>query len=395
VNAALLDRLSESTRALSAYVRPAEDIEAKVSGLFSKIANPVLSDLRLVTTGSVRLSEVYPTQLPDLFHGGQLVVMGRYSGQGASAIKLTGKLGGKTKEFVYETTFPERTGDGREFVEHLWARRKVGYLLDQIRANGERPELVQEVTALAKRYGITTQYTSYLIVPDAPTPTAPGGVVRRAPGRGAGGGKSGAAPKAMSKATGGWKAKDVTEFARKVNSNPGDLAKNRMTFETRQLLLQAADGKKLDPSEKKALEDTKDRLDTYHRARAALKGRRTSEVQTGRLGVNVAVEVEQLRNQTQLEQTAQRMVNGRNLMEVGGVWIDEGFGAKTKAVTVKAQSNAYFRILERQKVAQKVFQLGNNLVWVTPSGTALVIDASNGKAEMTDSEIDKLFVARK
>src|SRR5205823_2151777 len=62
--------------------------------------------------------------------------------------------------------------DDKGFVEHLWARRKVGYLLDQIRANGEKKELVDETVALAKKYGIATPYTSYLIVPDGPVPVA-------------------------------------------------------------------------------------------------------------------------------------------------------------------------------------------------------------------------------
>ena len=45
-------------------------------------------------------------------------------------------------------------------------------MLDQIRVNGEKKELVDEVVALAKKYGITTPYTSYLIVPDAAVPVA-------------------------------------------------------------------------------------------------------------------------------------------------------------------------------------------------------------------------------
>ena len=79
----MLDQLAEQTRALSTYVRPAEDIEAKVSGLYSKISNPVLTNLKLTATNDVSCSEVYPPQLPDLFHGGQLVVLGRYTGKGA------------------------------------------------------------------------------------------------------------------------------------------------------------------------------------------------------------------------------------------------------------------------------------------------------------------------
>src|SRR5207248_7489267 len=170
VNATMLDALAEKTRALATYVRPEEDIEAKVSSLYSRISHPVLANLKITTTGDVSLSEVYPAQLPDLFHGQQLTVAGRFTGKGASAIKLTGLVGKETKEIVYEITFPDKTGNERDFVEQLWARRKVGYLLDQIRANGEKKELVSEVVVLAKRYGITTPYTSYLVVPDTVTP---------------------------------------------------------------------------------------------------------------------------------------------------------------------------------------------------------------------------------
>src|SRR5262249_19724308 len=131
---------------------------------------PVLTDLKLTVGGGVKLAEVYPPQLPDLFHGTQLVVLGRYTGKGHVAVKLNGRVGKDAKELVYEVTFPEKTGEDRGFVEDLWARRKVGYLLDQIRVNGEKKELVDEVVILAKRYGITTPYTSYLVVPDSPVP---------------------------------------------------------------------------------------------------------------------------------------------------------------------------------------------------------------------------------
>ena len=170
VNATMLDQMADQSRAVSTYVRPAEDIEAKVSGLYGKISHPVLANLKLTAGNNVSFSEIYPPTLPDLFHGQQLIVLGRYSGKGPTAITLTGTVGKEDKEFVYEMTFPGKTGESKEFVEQLWARRKVGYMLDQIRANGEKKELVDEVVMLAKRYGITTPYTSYLIVPDAPVP---------------------------------------------------------------------------------------------------------------------------------------------------------------------------------------------------------------------------------
>ena len=90
-----------------------------------------------------------------------------------------------------------------------------------------------------------------------------------------------------------------------------------------------------------------------------------------------------LRNQSRLDPSAMRNVVGRNCLELGGVWIDEGFNAKMKSVTVKAKSDAYFRILERQPEVKDVFQLGNHLVWVTPSGTALIIDTNDGKEKLS------------
>src|SRR6516164_9182427 len=93
VNAAFLDQLADGTRAVATYVRPAEDIEAKVSSLHAKISHPVLANLRLTAGDNVRLEEQYPPNLPDLFYGGQVVVLGRYSGQGSAAIKLSGIMG--------------------------------------------------------------------------------------------------------------------------------------------------------------------------------------------------------------------------------------------------------------------------------------------------------------
>jgi Ca-activated chloride channel family protein len=90
-----------------------------------------------------------------------------------------------------------------------------------------------------------------------------------------------------------------------------------------------------------------------------------------------------------------RRVGQRNCLDIGGVWIDEAYAADRKTVVVKAMSSAYFRILERQPQVKDVYALGNHLVWVTPSGTALVIDTTAGREEIPDTEIDALFTAKK
>jgi Ca-activated chloride channel family protein len=399
VNASMLDQIAEKTRALSTYVRPAEDIENKVSGLYSKISNPVLTNLKLTATNDIKFSEVYPPELPDLFHGGQLVVLGRYSGKGAAAVKLSGWVGMEQKEFVYELTFPEKTGEDREFVEHLWARRKVGYMLDQIRANGERKELVEEVVRLAKRYGITTPYTSYLVVPDAAMPVANGGMLGR-DGRmhmsygfaggmmGAGGG---AMPAGLAPSSAAGKPMPVLDFAKQNQAKPGQLAENRSELVDKDLKkVEGAKG-----AEGEALRRVHEKKEAYDRARLFLREKAMDAVQAGKLGVDLSVQMQNLRGQTRLEQTAVRNVFGRNCLEIGGVWIDEDFDPKMTTVVVKAQSDAYFKLLESRPKLRDVFKLGNHLVWVAPSGTALVIDTSTGKDKLSEDEIAKLFAAKK
>ncbi len=165
VNTHLLDKITEETRAVSQYVLPEEDLEVKVSNFFSKIKDPVLANPTLKFTGDVRVTKLYPSPLPDLFRGDQLVLVGRYSGRGDAAITLEGTVNGVARQLTYEVRFA-READDHEFIPRLWATRRVGYLLDEIRLRGENAELRDEVTELARKYGIVTPYTAYLIVED-------------------------------------------------------------------------------------------------------------------------------------------------------------------------------------------------------------------------------------
>jgi Ca-activated chloride channel family protein len=44
----------------------------------------------------------------------------------------------------------------------LWAARKIGYLLQEIRLHGENDELITEVVRLSKKFGIVTEYTEFI-----------------------------------------------------------------------------------------------------------------------------------------------------------------------------------------------------------------------------------------
>ncbi len=165
VNTQLLDQIAESTRAFSQYVLANEDLEVKVSNFFTRIKEPALTNLHLEFSPGVQTSRMYPAALPDIFKGDQLVLTGRYHGSGEVEAKLTGTAAGHEQTFTYKVKFDDRNSSN-EFVPRLWATRRVGFLLDEIRIHGETSELRDEATELARRYGIVTPYTAYLIVED-------------------------------------------------------------------------------------------------------------------------------------------------------------------------------------------------------------------------------------
>jgi len=181
-NVRLLDRLAGENHGRSDYVKPNEPIEAKVSSLYAKIKNPVMTNLTARIEG-LRLKDMYPRQLGDLFDGDQIVLVGRYdardagklptreNGRGQTTLVIKGRYQGKERAFEYNVAV--NCGGARkayQFVEKLWAMRRVGWLMDEIQLRGKSKEVIDELVRLSRDYGIMTPYTSFLA--DERTPLA-------------------------------------------------------------------------------------------------------------------------------------------------------------------------------------------------------------------------------
>jgi Ca-activated chloride channel family protein len=163
VDTILLDTLSSEQHGRTTYVRPGQALNEAVSGFYAGITAPVLANVELTVDG-VTVDDTYPSPLPDLFAGSQLVALGTYREGGNAEITLSGEVNGKPTEFTYPVTFT--SSGGSDFLPRLWATRKIGYLVNQIRLYGENPELIDAIIDLSLEYGIVTPYTSYLITED-------------------------------------------------------------------------------------------------------------------------------------------------------------------------------------------------------------------------------------
>jgi len=161
VNTYLLDRLTERARGVTEYVAPGGDIERAVGTLAGKIASPVLTDVTLGGDG-VELYDVQPQALPDLFAGDELVAFGRYHARNTTgwSVAVRGRRGSENEQFRSGLVGEASTN---AYIPRLWASRKAGALSREIRLHGSTPETLAALKDLALRYGILTEYTSYLV----------------------------------------------------------------------------------------------------------------------------------------------------------------------------------------------------------------------------------------
>ncbi|MGH7668191.1 MAG: VIT domain-containing protein, partial [Gemmatimonadaceae bacterium] len=167
VNSALLERLAMDGRGTAQFVRPDEDVERMVGVVASRLTDPVATDLRVRVDGhDVALRDVVPAMPMDLFGGEDLVVMARFTGSGSARVTVEGKSRGHAVRWTSDATFADRSGSGSRdngFIPRLWAAQRIGYLSAERRRNGPNPELDDEIRALGERYGIPTEFTSYLV----------------------------------------------------------------------------------------------------------------------------------------------------------------------------------------------------------------------------------------
>ena len=335
VNTHLLDRVSGSTKGCSEYVKPDEEIETKVSLFYNKASKPVLANLSL-DFGPLKIADLYPQDLPDLFQGSQLTLFGRYTTHGDCAMRLKGDVRGKTVEFVYESTFKEEEKQ-HGFIPALWARRKIGYLLDEIRLRGENQELKDEVIRLSKEYGIATPYTSYLVVEEGER----GRIARPAPAAGPGP-QAGAAPRRDGRATSGLGGKGTGAASR-------------------------AAGRRV-PTE------------------AALK------VKSGKQAVAVSKQIAELKravaDSKHEAQVAVRTVGGREFRFVAGVWTQTGIKPEMKVVEIEYGSDAYFALFAAKTEWQAILKLGPKVAFVA-NGRVIKI-GDTGSKKLTEAELKTL-----
>ncbi len=336
VNAALVEQLALQGRGTAHFVRDDESVEAPVSLLARRLAEPVLTDVRLSATG-VRLTRVMPTGPIDVFAGQDLIVLARYEGSGDATVKLEGR--GRSGPVTWST--PARFAEehrANSFVPRLWAAQRIGWLAAEKRRSGGTTELDGEIKSLGERYGIPTEFSSYLVLePGLTIASAP--APRGAPGFG------GSVPARATRAAGG------TAAGASANSSL-----QQVTVTGAAAPASAAEARFESARDAAAQRDAK--------SIASLDGM----LDRDRRGA--------------LAET--RTIGNRRLSLVNGVWTDVRFTTALRLVRVKPFSPLYFELLHRMRDLPDLFALGDRVI---AAGRAVAIELAADGAERVDERV--------
>jgi Ca-activated chloride channel family protein len=351
VNTHLLDKLSLDGDGTSSYVAPKEDLEVKVSDFYSKMKNPVMTDVTLDFGPDTRANSIYPRKLPALFKGGELMVFGRYKGAGPGQIVLRGNVAGEQREIKMNVTWPEQERD-HAFLPRVWAMRKIGHLLEDIRLRGSNQETIDEIVQLSQRHGIVTPYTSQLVL-------EPG-----MEGRWRGGGP---VPMARNEEAAARPASKAAEFAaddlgrlrreaKKEADRAGETAKTATTGDMAVALAeqerQMKDANATPPAMSQQLGQSSptkpaDELrDKAYLASAGGKGDAKSKAEALRSA----------------EAQTIKQIGTRTFYLRGGAWVDSTLAEKAQPTIMKAFSKEYFDLLKKHPDLGAVFSLDGRIL---------------------------------
>ncbi len=167
VNRYLLDGMARAGRGEAEYVLLESDGEEAVRRFTQRIQTPVLTDVQLSFSDGLRVTDLVPAQIPDLFDVKPLVLHGRYAQAGKGRLTIRGQTGHGPYERTLDLELPE-TADEHDVIATLWARGRIEELMNQNLAaaqGGAFPDAQrQEVVKLGEQFQIMTQFTSFVAV---------------------------------------------------------------------------------------------------------------------------------------------------------------------------------------------------------------------------------------
>ncbi|HEY5951329.1 MAG TPA: VWA domain-containing protein [Kofleriaceae bacterium] len=159
---ALMQALAQGSRGRHVDLNNAQatrDLVLRARELFEDIRDVRLTDMAM-DISDLGVADALPEKMPDLFSGGQVIVVGRYTTPGTGALGIAGMEGALPFDQTYVVDAPE-LAEGNDIIKYVWASEKVRALMATIADGADESVVHAEVEAIGLAYRIQTPYTHY------------------------------------------------------------------------------------------------------------------------------------------------------------------------------------------------------------------------------------------
>jgi Ca-activated chloride channel family protein len=169
-NSWFMRKAAEAGRGSYTFVSALHEVQEKMEALFRKLESPQVTDIEVLWPSGV-IVESYPSTVPDLYLGEPVTVRARASGEYRPGDIV--QIRGNSLHGAWATGLPLDAYSQSEGIGALWARARIGELMNQERNGADPEETRSAILETAMRHHLVSKYTSLIAIDK--TPVRPAG----------------------------------------------------------------------------------------------------------------------------------------------------------------------------------------------------------------------------
>jgi len=164
-NSWFMRKAAEAGRGSYTFISALHEVSEKMDGLFRKLEQPQITDIELEWPSGV-IVDSFPSTVPDLYLGEPITVKIEASGEfrPGDFVRVSGNsIGGG-----WTADLPVNIATDSPGIAALWARARIGELMDIERRSSEPDEIRLTIVTTALTHNLVSKYTSLVAVDKTP-----------------------------------------------------------------------------------------------------------------------------------------------------------------------------------------------------------------------------------
>jgi Ca-activated chloride channel family protein len=164
-NSWFMRKAAEAGRGSYTFISALHEVREKMDGLFKKLEQPQITDIQVQWPSGV-LVDSFPATVPDLYSGEPVTVKVAASGEFRPGDRIY--VRGNSVSGGWTADLPLSSATSSPGIAALWARARIGELLNVERRHTDPDEIRSAIVETALAHHLVSKYTSLVAVDKTP-----------------------------------------------------------------------------------------------------------------------------------------------------------------------------------------------------------------------------------